>query len=224
MSVEEKLKISIGDEIVVTPPNNEELRTKVIGVSIYVTQEGSSDKSEIYLDQNNEPKVRGAENIPYKFHIQENFMSSDKFVDVEILSQLDDQSLNNFCLTSKYAKNICDDDLLWETKTRKLVDDSVLENKPVDMTYRELYDKLKILTGDYFAHLISNGHIDELEFYYNMGILPTDYDTDREFRITQESLDWLNLKEFFLLIIIQCTMSLKLKKAILLEISDVLII
>lgn len=46
--------------------------------------------------------------------------TGSKDADILILLELDDVSLGNFCLTNKYIKSLCDDDLFWARKLIKV--------------------------------------------------------------------------------------------------------
>lgn len=47
----------------------------------------------------------------------EKSLSQIKNIDHEILKYLDDRSLLNFCKTSQYGKQLCNDEIFWKQKT-----------------------------------------------------------------------------------------------------------
>jgi hypothetical protein len=69
-------------------------------------------------------------------------------VDLKILSELDDRSLLTFCTVSKYGRELCRNESLWEKRINSKYPDSLLF-KQTGSTWREYYLKITYYLDKY---------------------------------------------------------------------------
>ncbi|GAH55578.1 unnamed protein product, partial [marine sediment metagenome] len=70
----------------------------------------------------------------------------NKDVDYNIMMDLDDESLFNFCQTNQHIKSLCDNDDFWFRRTLNRYGKDV--SKPYNKTWRDHY---KFLSSHYHA-------------------------------------------------------------------------
>ncbi len=60
-------------------------------------------------------------------------------VDLEIIGGLDDKSLLNFCLTSKYAVKLCSEESFWMKRFYKFFGEKLAKDKPNNQKWKNYY-------------------------------------------------------------------------------------
>jgi ankyrin repeat protein len=78
----------------------------------------------------------------------EKTLSGIKDVDLKILSELDDETLLNFCITSQYGKQLCKDESFWRNRLIKQYPDSVSFKNP-ERTWKSWYLNLTYFLNKY---------------------------------------------------------------------------
>ena len=73
-------------------------------------------------------------------------LTGNKNLDIDILNQLDDKDLVSFCKTSKYANQLCNDQILWQRRTIDRWGDII----PLEMMKKYKGDKI---WSDYYIEL-----------------------------------------------------------------------
>ena len=124
-------------------------------------------------------------------------ISGNKNIDFVILSQLDDNSLYNACLTNKYTALLCRDDELWRHKV--IYRFSGAEKfKGKEKQWRKYYEELATSGGD-VNDAAENGHLDVLKWLYaHANILPEDIGANEAVRNEHlDVLEWLAQHNIF---------------------------
>ena len=96
-----------------------------------------------------EEKVRRVRNVKLpalKRKQIEKSLTGNKDADFLILNQLDDASLLSFCMTSKYGRNLCQDETFWRNRFFKTFG---RHKKSPDKTWKNFYLKLVYLNDKY---------------------------------------------------------------------------
>ena len=92
----------------------------------------------------------------------EKSLSGIKDVDLKILSELDDETLLNFCVTNKYGSQLCQDEMFWRNRLTAKYPDSLNFKDPkrtwkswyLNLTY--FFDKYKDEYGNKFITIPGN--------------------------------------------------------------------
>lgn len=71
-------------------------------------------------------------------------------IDIQILNNLDDNTLNSACQTNKYAESLCRKSELWEQRTNKYFRGKSAE-KPTGVTWKNYYFKLREKEGKVYV-------------------------------------------------------------------------
>jgi hypothetical protein len=84
----------------------------------------------------------------------EKTLSGIKDVDLKILSELDDETLLNFCITSQYGKELCKDESFWRNRLIKQYPDSFSFKNP-ERTWKSWYLNLTYFLNKYGDNFLS---------------------------------------------------------------------
>src|SRR3990172_8316661 len=83
-------------------------------------------------------------------------------IDMNILLQLDDESLQSICQLNKYTRSLCDDNIFWALKIQKLYPGLPIP-KGYQQRLRELYQTL-IKVESIADWAAENGHLEVLKW------------------------------------------------------------
>jgi len=152
--------------------------TEIEGSDLYISsEENPNEESKLYLE-NGEYGVWGTD-LDYQIEfLNDQLLTGDPNVDLQILLDLDDQTLNNLCLTNKYAAELCSNEDLWRDKLINRFDENSLRYKPENLTLRQFYNELirtpltpesvrnaKLSGKDYLAKWLIDHRADPLPGY-----------------------------------------------------------
>ena len=120
---------------------------------IYISPLIDSTQRVLLTSESGQWKVQGSV-IDYKieFSSKENpplIFSGVLDVDIEILNNLDDDSLESVCLTNEQAADLCRKDEVWERRFTKYFPGKG-EEKPTDVTWKDYYFELKKTEGMFY--------------------------------------------------------------------------
>jgi hypothetical protein len=93
--------------------NFREYKDVITGSKIYVTSKETPAAQTVHSSPMTVRDNKNQQN--YQLQAEKN-LTGIKDVDLLILKNLDDYSLLNYCQTSQYAKNLCDNELFWKNR------------------------------------------------------------------------------------------------------------
>jgi c-di-AMP phosphodiesterase-like protein len=72
-------------------------------------------------------------------------------LNLEIMSKMDDRTLLNVCATSKYGKELCQNENFWRNRLLEKYGDLALKLKPENISWKDQYMQIVIDTNRYFS-------------------------------------------------------------------------
>lgn len=69
----------------------------------------------------------------------ERSLTGIKDLNLEIMDKFDDKTLLSYCVSHKYANNLCNNEIFWEKRSLKRFDDTVIQNRPRNTSWRKFY-------------------------------------------------------------------------------------
>lgn len=131
----------IGDLVRITLPDGVEIHPVELieGDLIYISV--GPGVSSILIPFEDEYQVKDLES-EHRVEFLFTELTGDEFLDLLLLEELDDKSLETACQIGDYIQDLCEGDQLWKNKISSRYGQDKITKKPHDMTFKEYYYSL----------------------------------------------------------------------------------